>query len=77
MGDQIGYWTIIAYAGRENSINYWTCKCVCGDVLPVRECALQEKRSKSCGCMQGELCRIAAAKRREKKRAREAVRASI
>jgi len=45
-----GHWEILHYSHRNNSHDYYKCRCVCGAVRNVRESALNNGKSNSCGC---------------------------
>ena len=46
--------TVLAYAGKENGQHMWRCRCDCGNETVVRQSYLQSRKTKSCGCLQGE-----------------------
>lgn len=36
---------------------YWSCKCTCGNIIPVQERNLLSGNTKSCGCWRQEVCK--------------------
>lgn len=44
--------TVIAYAGKENGMHRWLCRCDCGNEKIVGQTLLQNGKTKSCGCLQ-------------------------
>ena len=57
IGKRFGRLTAIEYLGRineKNTLNYWKCRCDCGNVVVVGQTELQNGESKSCGCYQKE-----------------------
>lgn len=43
--------TVVAYAGKQNGIHQWKCRCDCGQECIVGQTMLQSGHTKSCGCM--------------------------
>lgn len=41
---------VIKFAYNKNHINYWECKCDCGNTITVRTAVLKNGHTKSCGC---------------------------
>ena len=39
---------------KATSVNYWLCKCICGNTLIVEHYHLKYGHTKSCGCLQRE-----------------------
>jgi hypothetical protein len=55
-GMQFGFWTVLAFAGRDNrNATQWKCRCICGTEKVVVVGSLTKGRSKSCGCKAIEL----------------------
>jgi len=65
VGKTFGRLTVLEYAGtakelgRVGSMNYWKCRCSCGNITIVGQTELQNKDSQSCGCLQKELAKEA------------------
>lgn len=65
VGKRFGRLTVLEYAGnskelgKTGSMNYWKCRCECGNVVIVGQTELQNKDTQSCGCLQKELVREA------------------
>lgn len=65
VGKRFGRLTVLEYAGRERksmehsnaSINYWKCRCDCGNVIIVSQPDLQRGNTLSCGCLHRERVR--------------------
>ena len=49
-GSVFGDWTVLSFVKREKNINYWLCKCSCGNIKTVIFNSLHSNRSTSCGC---------------------------
>ncbi len=49
-GRQFGKWTVLAFAGKRNSLIFWTCRCQCGTIKDVYGSSLKNGASKTCGC---------------------------
>lgn len=45
-----GEWKILSFVERKSEINYWLCKCSCGNIKKVAYGTLANGRSTSCGC---------------------------
>ncbi|MCD8189801.1 MAG: transcriptional regulator [Clostridiales bacterium] len=60
VGKTFGRWTVIEYAGTSKdrglvgTMNYWKCRCACGNIGIVGQTELQNGRSQSCGCLRVE-----------------------
>ena len=54
---RFGSLEVIEYAGKENGMHYWRCKCDCGSVTVVSQSNLQSGHTTSCGCAQRETYR--------------------
>lgn len=52
VGMRFGMLTVLAYAGKENGMHRWHCRCDCGKETVVRESYLLSGHTKSCGCLQ-------------------------
>ena len=51
VGKRFGKLTVIEYAGRENGMHQWRCKCDCGNTCTVGQTRLLEGTTQSCGCL--------------------------
>lgn len=60
-GRQIGELTVIERSDTDN--NFWVCKCSCGNIKEIRESALVNGITKSCGCKTVEFKRKTMAER--------------
>jgi hypothetical protein len=50
-GDQVGGWTLLSYAGRnQRKKRIWNCRCVCGTERVIEESKLRSHGTYSCGC---------------------------
>lgn len=50
-GQKFGKLTVLEYEGRnDNRVQFWLCKCDCGNESIVRSSNLKSGNSKSCGC---------------------------
>lgn len=47
-------WTVISFAFRKKSNNYYNCRCSCGVEKVVAYTNLKYEKSKSCGCLRNE-----------------------
>lgn len=54
-GESFGRWTVVSYAGKENQLCHWLCKCECGTQKKLRTSALTSGKSNSCGCLRKEM----------------------
>ncbi len=52
VGKHFGNLVVVAYAGKENGIHRWKCRCDCGEETVVGQTHLQRGKTKSCGCLQ-------------------------
>ncbi len=50
-GRHFGQLTVIAYAGKQNGMHRWKCRCDCGKETVVGQTLLLDGRTKSCGCI--------------------------
>ena len=48
-------WTVLSYAGKRGKNPLWRSRCECGEVRDVLAFQLVSGRSRSCGCLAGEL----------------------
>ena len=55
-GQKFGRWSVIERAENRHGNAYWKCKCDCGTVREVSGTYLVTGKSKSCGCLQKEIC---------------------
>lgn len=51
LNDTFGKLTVIGDGGYQNNRHYSICKCECGNIIKVKDNALQSGNNKSCGCM--------------------------
>lgn len=55
-GDKLGRWTLIEIAGKDKFGNpKWRCRCDCGSSRSVNAHHLKSGRSRSCGCIFGDI----------------------
>jgi len=54
VGKRFGKLTVMAYAGKEDGMHRWKCRCICGNEAIVGQTNLQSGKTKSCGCLQEE-----------------------
>ena len=60
VGQKFGRWVVVERAGSlRNGSALWRCKCECGRVSVVGTNDLKSGRSRSCGCFQMEVARLA------------------
>lgn len=52
IGKRFGQLTVIAYAGKEEGMHRWLCRCDCGNEAIVGQSMLLNGKTKSCGCLQ-------------------------
>lgn len=57
IGKRFGRLTVTAYAGKQNGMHRWRCRCDCGKETVVGQTLLQTGKTKSCGCLQSEIYR--------------------
>lgn len=57
VGKRFGRLTVTAYAGKRDGMHRWKCVCDCGNETVVGQTLLQTGKTKSCGCLQSEVCR--------------------
>ena len=59
-GQTIGRLTVIDEAPsrprKNGNLRYWNCVCSCGTQVIIPQCGLRSGHSKSCGCLQREVC---------------------
>ena len=60
-GEVFNRLTVLSFSHAKNSgknkVVYWSCRCTCGEVLPVRAGSLTNGHTKSCGCLKKEAAR--------------------
>lgn len=56
VGKRFGRLTVTEYAGKENGVHRWKCRCDCGNEVIVSQSHLQSGQTKSCGCMRSDAC---------------------
>jgi len=54
VGKRFGMLTVLEYAGKENRVHLWRCRCDCGRETVVRHGYLVSGHTKSCGCLRKE-----------------------
>lgn len=47
--------TVVRFLGIKRSRSYWQCSCVCGGTTATTTCALISGKTRSCGCLVGEV----------------------
>lgn len=52
VGRRFGKLTVTGYAGKQNGMHRWACRCDCGRETTVGQTLLQSGKTKSCGCIQ-------------------------
>lgn len=60
IGDEIGWWTVLAGPHKRGSNPYWLCQCRCGTQIDVSQGSLRRRGSskcKKCGGRSTETCR--------------------
>lgn len=57
--------TARAFINNPNGESRWVCICICGNINTVRRCDLTGNRTKSCGCLNNELCGLLGKKSRK------------
>ncbi len=57
VGKRFGKLVVIQYAGKQNGMHRWTCRCDCGKKTVVGQTLLQSGKTKSCGCSRSEVIR--------------------
>lgn len=55
-GQKFGRWTVIKRGQDKGKRVFWTCQCECGSIKDVPSISLRKGESKSCGCLNNELC---------------------
>lgn len=64
IGLRFGRWLVIKFAGYDSRLKTkWLCRCDCGSTRTILAFQLKSERSKSCGCLNRELKRVALANR--------------
>ena len=56
VGRQFGRWIVLSFAGHRGHRVAWLCKCACGTEKVTTGEALTSGQSRSCGCLNRELC---------------------
>ncbi len=55
-GKQFGKLIVVGYAGKNDKIHYWICKCSCGGpLIKIRRYNLISGHTRSCGCLVREI----------------------
>lgn len=57
VGRRFGRLTVTEYAGKQDGMHRWRCRCDCGNETVVGQTPLQSGKTKSCGCLQSETYR--------------------
>ena len=57
IGKRFHQLTVIDYAGKEDGMHRWKCRCDCGKETIVGQTLLQNGKTKSCGCLQASIIR--------------------
>src|SRR4051812_35511972 len=57
-GQTFDRWTVIGRAECKGGRFYWRCRCSCGKVKDVYSTSLRAGKSRSCGCLIGEVASI-------------------
>lgn len=52
IGKRFGSLTVLDYAGKQNGMHRWRCRCDCGQETIVGQTLLQSGKTSSCGCLQ-------------------------
>lgn len=52
VGKRFGMLSVLSYAGKQNGMHQWNCRCDCGQVTTIGQSRLQNGKTKSCGCLQ-------------------------
>ena len=52
VGRRFGMLTVLEYAGKQDGMHRWRCRCDCGRETVVGQTPLQSGHTKSCGCLQ-------------------------
>lgn len=55
VGQRFGMLTVTAYAGKQDGMHRWKCRCDCGQETVVGQTLLQSGKTKSCGCLQRQI----------------------
>ncbi len=50
-GERLGRLVVLGLYGNKGKVYYWYCRCDCGTVKEIAACSLNQKGSKSCGCL--------------------------
>lgn len=56
-GNKFGRLTALKVDHSDGHSNFWLCKCECGNLIVVRLQHLRQGMTKSCGCLQREICK--------------------
>lgn len=51
IGKRFGQLTVLDYAGKQNGMHRWKCRCDCGQLTVVGQTLLQSGKTQSCGCL--------------------------
>ena len=70
IGQVFNNWTVIDFAFKQKSNNYWLCRCSCGTEREVSYSSLLQGSSKSCGCIRTENAKSGEGNRRNGKLAK-------
>ena len=56
-GQQFGYLTVLKQSEKQHKYGniLWDCECICGNIISVQGNQLTGGKTKSCGCMKGQL----------------------
>ncbi len=57
IGRRFGDLTVLEYAGKQNGVHRWLCRCDCGRETVVKHSNLVSGHTRSCGCMKDEVRR--------------------
>lgn len=56
IGKRFGRLTVISFAGIDGRNSKWLCKCDCGNEIVLKDHKLITGHTRSCGCLQKEVC---------------------
>lgn len=57
VGHRFGRLEVVSFVGRADGNRWWECRCVCGNVVRMRTCAVTRAQRKSCGCLHADVMR--------------------